>query len=89
VRLFEASAKNNEECEGYEQWKVSAEDHRIRNHLATDLVKQFESNLHLYVQQFPGFYFPTLWTLYLKWLKNSQESDVCCIGLGAISDYFV
>jgi len=40
--------------------RVSAEDCRIHGRFSTNLVKQFESNLHLFVQQFPQIYFPTL-----------------------------
>ena len=52
--------------------RVSAEDPSIHNLLSTDPGKQFEPNLHLYVKS-PDFTFQPFRTLYLEWLKNSQE----------------
>jgi len=43
--------------------------------LATDLVRQFGPNFHLYVQQSLDFSFQPFKTLYLEWQWNYQESS--------------
>jgi len=47
--------ENDEQCKGF-----FTENSHVRNFLATGLVMQFGLNLHLFAQQFPRFYFPTL-----------------------------